>query len=292
MAQVISMPAGMKDTPTSTYEGFVILERPVHVWTTDGYYIAPRQIDTKKTSSKTTLPQIIAEARNKKPRQRPLTAGEWYMIREMLEQTEPGIEESMITAPYERTSTILDYIHGRGRRKYSKKGYYDGLLIQIPEADDEGNLIKDEKGILKARHIWEMALPIKSDYVKNMPPELDTFLNTIYGMDDARNKLPDYAHVSIKYDGLRNLVRGQSWHFQGDGRVVVNGRFGPLSTYWDVAARAATEGRTLHELVDADYRKVIELLEKTKNVSARDVEANMDGIKEILSRASIRQEEI
>ena len=270
------------------YKGLFTLETPVEIWTPDGHYKASRQIDTKKTPVGTILPQVTIEARKMQPSQRPMTSGEWYRIREYLRNKNPDMEENMITGAYERTSTISDYVHGK-----KKKAYFDGLLIQIPVSDDEGNLVTDERGILEARHVWEMALPVKSDYAKNMPPELVVFLNTIYGMEDARKRLPDCAYIYVVPQGLKNLFRGAGARLAArDRRVDVSGHLGPLDPNERVASRTAAEGMFIHELNNIDYRAAIELLEKTKDAPARHIETSIESIKKILSNATMRQEEI
>ncbi len=270
------------------YKNLLTTQQPVEVWIPNGSYTAPRRIDTNKMPVNTTLPEVILEAGGRNPRQRILTSGEWHRIRENLQRTNAKVEEGMITGPYERTSTILDYTHGR-------KGdgdYFCGLLIQIPEVVDDGNFAEDEKGILKARYIWEMALPIKSDHVKNMPPELDPFLDTIYGMKEARKILPDYAYFYMeKPEGLISLLRGDwAWPDRGRRRVDVFGAWRPLNPGGCVAARAAVEGGVIYELYDVDFETAMRLLKEAKQAPLPDVSAKIDEAKEVFSRARIRHE--
>ncbi len=228
-----------KESQQREYKHLLQIGEPMEIWTPDGCYKAPGHIDKNKMPDSLTLPQVIIEAAKRNPRQRIMTSGEWYQIREKLQETTPDVEKIMVSGSYERTSTILDFDHGK---KNKKDKYFDGLLIQIPKVDDEGNLSVDEKGILKARHLWEMALPLKSDHVNNMPPELDMFIDTIYGMKGVRKELPNYAYISITPEGLRNLLRGDwSWPDHESRRVDVSGLWEPLNPDEDVSARAAVD---------------------------------------------------
>ena len=244
------MPADTKETATKAYKGLVSLEKPVHVWTPDGGYNAPRHIAEAKSPASMDLPETIIYMKSQSPKQRPLTSGEWHQVREALNTANPEIEENMITGAYERTSTLVDFDHG--------------LVIQIPDADEEGNLIADEKGIIKGRHTWEMALPSKAGYVGQMPDDMAKFFNTIYGMEDAASQLPDYAYFFIDENpkGARNLLRG-GWSYgdREDRRVYVLGLWWPSGSRGRVASRgAADSARLVNRLNDAEYAAPVERL--------------------------------
>jgi len=178
----------------------------MYIWTPDGGYTAKLLIDPEKMPGNTTYLDIVIQARQREPAQRPVISGEWHQARKILQKTEPEVEKKMITGFIERTGTVLDYSHGR---KKKKKNWYDGHVIQLPEVDEDGNFIRDEKGMLVARDIFEMALPTKSDYVKNYPPELNPFFNAIYGEEDVMQQLPDHARfLGGCRDGERNVVCG------------------------------------------------------------------------------------
>ena len=188
-----------------------------------------------------TLAQVISGARSKHLGLEILTSGEWHQIRKYLQRTNPEAEDGMITGSYERTSTVLDYVHGS---KSQTGKWFNGLLIQHPEIGSDRDLAKDEKGILSARDVWEMALPLDFDFVKNMPREFDPFLDTIYGMEGARKKLSDSAFVKISPEdkGLINLLRGNwncGWPDREGRRVSVLGVWDPFDSDEDVASRAA-----------------------------------------------------
>jgi hypothetical protein len=224
---------------------------PVEIWTPDFTYTAPRYIDREEMPVNLTYPQIVLEARVRKPSQRILTSGEWYQIREMLHKTDPELEKSMIKGNFERNSTLFDFTHGRRR-----EDYYEGLLIQIPEMDDDGNILTDrgilefdkegnpipESGIITAEDVFEMALPLESGYIKNLHQRFNPLIDTIYGMKGAKEKLPGYAYISIYSNGLRNLIRGH-WYWRDceHRRVDIDGEWELFSLRGDVAARAAAE---------------------------------------------------
>lgn len=192
---------------------------PLKVWTPDGYRAAPTRIDME-LMGELTLTEAVFEAGRRKPRQRILTCGEWHVVRDEAERTCPELERSMTTgAGYRTTSTILDYEHGK-----VVGNVFHGLLIQNPEIVQEERhgpmLAVDENGIIKARDIWEMALPFECGYeatgiyAVNLPPELDTFLNTIYGMEDARKRVK-YAFIGISHRSrppADNMILRRGWY--------------------------------------------------------------------------------
>jgi hypothetical protein len=245
------------ETATRTYKGFVSLEKPVHIWTLDGGYNAPRLIAKAKTPTGMNMPQTIVFLKGQRPRQRMLTSGEWHQVRGMLEATNPDVEDNMTTGYYERSSTLVDYDHG--------------CVIQIPELDAEGNLVMDGQHI-KGRHVWEMALPKKSDDVKNMSADLAKFFNTIYGMEDAAKQLPDDAHFFIDENpsGVRNLLCGYyRYNYRETRRFDIHGCWWPSHWRWNVASRGAVDNaRLVNRLNDAEYAAQIEgLVEKAKHAS-------------------------
>ena len=185
------------ETKPVVYQGMLHIDEPVYVWTPGGEERSPGWMALGKSPASRTLPQSIAELGAGNPKQKPLTSGEWMQARLYLQRAVHELEEDMTTGAYERTSTLVDYDHG--------------LVIQIPEADADGNLVTDEKGIIRGRHTWEMALPKKSFYINQAPKDLAKFFNTIHGMDDAAGQLPDYAYFGIDDNptGVRNLLRGR-----------------------------------------------------------------------------------
>jgi len=233
------------------------LEKPVHIWTPDGGYNAPKLIAEAKTPVSMDLPQTITYMKKQSQKHRPLTSGEWHQVRKALKEARPEIEENMITGAYERTSTLVDYEHS--------------LVIQIPDADAEDNLITDGKGIIKGRHTWEMALPKSSGYIKQMPNELVRFFNTIYGMEDAAKQLPDNAFFFIDENpaGTRNLLRGDWSCARGSGRVNVDGGWRPSNSRGSVASRGAVDNAKLvNRFSDTEYAATVEnLLQELKRAS-------------------------
>jgi len=214
------------------------LGEPLHIWAPKGGYDIRLFIDIGNMPVNTTYTDIVLQVRAREPDQRPLTSGEWGVARERLQEADPKLEKSMITGAYERTATILVYSHGTRSEKW-----HDGLLIQLPEVDEEGNFVRDPStGILKARDISEMALPIDSGYIGNFSKELATFFDTIHGKEGAMQKLPDYAYFHAIPEGERNIVRG-GWSSDSPEhrRVSVNGTLEPLNSNGNVASRVAAE---------------------------------------------------
>ena len=244
---MINIPAGpLGKYPVGVIGGqpFVYLRDPPAVWTPSGYRTAPQYLCVDKMPTKQNLIQAIDMAKGRTPRQRLLTSGEWYQISLRLEETNPEIENNMITGPSEATATIADYEHGKKVEKKSGLAYFDGLLMQHPETDGNGYLATDEKGILKARDMWEMPLPLKGGYIDGMPKNFKKFIDTIYGMRSARKKLKlphAYLFWSENPTGLISLLRGGwIWPTNVPGRVRVHD-WRTFGSDEDVASRAAIE---------------------------------------------------
>ncbi len=230
------------DPQRELYTRVVQLPKPLEIWTPDGSYRGPTIIDRSKMPTNQTLFQTTKEAKESRyPLTEVFTSGEWFQILLALETMHSPVAGDMVTGPYERTSTLLDYEHGTRRDKW-----HDGLVIQLPEFDGRGNFVPDEKGIPKGRHIWEMALPIESICIENMPPELDEFLNTIYGMENARKQLPGEAYFYAKPLEIRNLLRGYwDWPSRGSRRANVGGTWRPSRSSEDVASRVGGRGKII-----------------------------------------------
>jgi len=267
------------------YQGMLHLEKPLYVWTPDGGYEMPRWIAVEKSSASRTLFQTMQEMQAACPKQRPLTSGEWSVAREHVQAAHPEIEKGMITGLYEKTATILDYIHGsRGQ----SGDWFDGLIIQIPESNGK-EPVTDEKGIIKARDVWHAALPLKPDYAKSLPSDCDTFLNIIHGAEGARKKLPGYAYVNVFPEGgLNNLVRGR-WLYGGRGRrrgrVDVDGHWRPSLSDEGVASRGAAIGRLVCNWSEEQYASLKSILEKTRDSTPEGVIAAIEQARSQLAGA-------
>jgi hypothetical protein len=236
------------------YKDLVKIAESVSVWTPDGYYEAPTLIDKHKMPDE-NIAQQIYQASLRNPGQRILTSGEWHQVREIAHKTNPELEKNMIElgTGYERTCTILDYDHGE---LHLKDKYFDGFLIQIPEIILEEQykipiINIDDKGMVKSRHRWKMPLPIEPyHYVMEMPKIFDTFLNTIYGTENAREKYP-YAHFGLgsRPDGVLKIPYGlidlvRLWYNENDGYDQHSVIWGSLYSVFDTekrGARAAVE---------------------------------------------------
>ncbi len=266
------------------YEGLPEIEKLMVVcWSPDGYYGTPMKIDVNNIPANTTLYEAISEARKRKPKQRIITAGEWHTIRNYLQKTNPEAEENMVRDPRKMTSTILDYGHGKRR-----KNYFAGLLIQMPEVNDEGNLLTDENGILKAKQIWEMPLPIGFYNLKELTKTFDKFLNTVYGTEDARKKFPE-ARIKASdhsfYGGDLSLgvvyCADDSFPGMDERRLNIDTIALPLRSK-TIAAQAIEDGRII-KLDDADLEN-IKLLVKGGDVPVGGIEKFGNTLEKIFSK--------
>lgn len=258
-----------------TYRGLVKLDEQIPVWTPDGTTYAPGWIAAEKSPASRTLPQTMSELGASTPKQMPCTSGEWMQARLHLQNKHPEIEKGMTTGAYEKTATILDYVHGKPSQG---GGWFDGLVIQIPLLEG-GELAVDEKGIIKG-HVYEMALPIKSDYAKNLPKECDVFLNTIHGMESAREQFPE-AYVYLEPGlGIINLLRGRWLYGRREyRRVSVLGTRRPLSSDEGVASRGAANGKVVCNFNKAGYAKLNDLLEQAENSTPEEAAALVEQIR-------------
>ncbi len=223
---------------------FVYFKDPIDVWTPRGYRKSPRYLCVDKMPEKSLQKHIdLAKAMN--PKQRIITSGEWHQMDWIMQRTNPDLEEDMVTSPYERTSTILDYVHGKRIEKKSGLAYFDGLLMQNPETDDKASFIFDEKRIMKAKDTWEMALPLIGNNPTNMHRVFNRFIDTIYGMKRARNRLwPDTSYIYLP-DNPRefiNIIRGNfGWRNLDMARACVTGNWGPNDDNAYAASRVVLE---------------------------------------------------
>ncbi len=187
------------------------------------------------------------------------SSGLWYQTRARLQTESPDIEKDFITGMLEGTATLWKYL-----KVEDGKSWADGLFINYPVPNADGtDFERDEKGIPKARQVWQMALPVKDSYVNGMPPELDTFANTLYGMQDSRVQLPDYAFVwvnpsSIKH-GVEKRALRSGWGLarRADRRVDVSGYLGPAGRSSLVSFRVFESGEDSIKDADARRRKLI-----------------------------------
>lgn len=176
------------------------------------------------------------------------SSGLWHQSLSRLEKERPDVEEDFITGESEDTSAVLKFL------KVGEK-YADGLFIQYPFVNSDcTDFERDEKRVPKARQIWQMALPVNDSYVHRLPEELDTFVNTLYGMSDARKQLPDYAYVSITPEGERRVLRSDwDWLPREGRRVLAGGDWRPADRVSDVGFRVFDGGED--SIRDVDARK-------------------------------------
>ncbi len=233
------------DTQRELYTSVVQLPEPPEIWTPDGSYRGPTIIDRRKMPVRQTLFQATREAASRYPAMAPLTSGEWFQILLALENEAHDVAEDMVSDSVERTSTLLNYAHGKRRNEWC-----NGFLIQFPDFDENGNIVRDERRVPKGKYVCEIALPTKTGYVKDMPTECDPFINAIYGMPDARRQLPDYAYhyayLWLAPDDIRNLLRGYWCRLDREcRRVDVDGRGEPSLPDAVVASRVGGQMGTV-----------------------------------------------
>ncbi|MBL7206407.1 MAG: hypothetical protein ISS36_02295 [Candidatus Aenigmarchaeota archaeon] len=230
--------------PTEREDFYLLPE--MQVWTPEGYRPCPRYIaKTKMTNPdgtvmvSKTFPEFDIEA--EKQRARRPTSGEWHVIRRWAERECPELEQNMITGKYELTTTMADQDRD--------------IVYQHPEHDEAGNLLVEPISMdrigqnvlyvpdlrLKAKDAWKMKLPKESAYVKNLPDEFDMFLDTLYGEENAREDLPDYAFLSVFPNGLIAVLRGGwRWPARG-GRVSVDAGCWPFGRAGGVSSRVVMD---------------------------------------------------
>lgn len=201
----------MIDCYRTRFEGLVEIRDPPEVWTPEGAYSAPNFIARRELRAKMALGEACLEVEQMVPEQRLPTAGEFYQITKRLRKTDPEIADSMLSGNSKRTSTILDYRHGRRMSlKRGREYYFTGLLIQVPEVDGNGKILKEKGGIPRAIQSWEMPLPLESGYIGKMDPIFDRLLDTLHGMKNARKRHPK-AFLSITPRGLVSVTRS-GWY--------------------------------------------------------------------------------
>jgi hypothetical protein len=229
----------------SEIPGMYKLITPVQRWIPErsgGRYVdCPRYISTEETvtgSRRFDVAELIFK--QKSPAWRHMAAGEYFVIREALRRENPNFSRN-IGRP-EMTGTLLFYPE-RGRKRI--RGYHSGFLIDIPETDEKGMIIKDEKGIPKGRYVFEMALPIKGMFFRQMGRNLRAFKDVVHGKKDARlHDIGDnYFNMNSDSEGVRILVRGlcnvgggpQDWH------PGMTGHWGPYDSVGGVTSRGVMD---------------------------------------------------
>lgn len=222
----------------TVYKSFPVFlqdSSPPEFWTPDGYRRLP-DVDLKPMRTSCGLGEYIQEAG--KQGKRLLTSGEWHQTAVRFIEACPEAGRMVPNwKSMERVSTILRYNCGR---KKTRKGaeYYDGLLIQSPEADDEGKLLRDSGGIPIARDVWEMALPAKCFYAKNADPVFDRLVDTLYGMENARKLVIDRAFVMVIAEGERGVL-WKGW--DSEDRFSIDATHEPWVPSLIVSARACSD---------------------------------------------------
>lgn len=249
------MPDRGVEQDKSEYRGFLDLstlgELPT-IWTPSGSYTAPGFLQTEVKCIGYSLQGSMAYlAKETHPSARIPTSGEWYRLMEFLGEKDPALSDRMVTEGVQRTSTLIDYDHGKlcGNGKW-----FDGLLYQIPELDGDSGCLADDQfnGIVRARYVDRMALPLNDFNVRNMLPEFEPLLNAIFGMEDARRQLlsknvrfwiDENPSSGGRFSGLRNIFRGDRYKDAKFGRYTVRASVLRGIRYYDkqVGSRAVIE---------------------------------------------------
>jgi hypothetical protein len=195
---IISQHDATGSKPAENYPRLIRIDADIHIWTPGGEYTAPNLIAMDKVPIEDNYGQTANFLRRQTPSQYPLTSGEWNMTRICAQRANTELEHDMITGPLEKTSTFVDY--------------KNGLVIQVPIIDEEGRIVTDEKGIIKGRDMWPMALPREGGLVEKLVvenPDLAEFFDTIYGMKDvARYPSSPLLYMDEPPFGVISILRG------------------------------------------------------------------------------------
>jgi hypothetical protein len=212
-----------------------------------------------------------------KGRRLPASA-EWYLGRSYLQIHNPEAEEDFITGPREWTGTVLDYDRDQILEGITLKPNGDIANVKTRLGKKEGFKIPDE-----------------SKYVKDIPERYMKTIAHIWGLQDPKRELPDYAflYVPSSKSGFRPVVRGGDWflHYRDDGRVDANASFdaavrGFAARYVSETPTIITEITRPAEVREAEYR-ISKTEYETLVAKAEELEQGISELRDMLSQAVI-----
>jgi hypothetical protein len=183
------------------------------------------------------------------------SSGLWYQTRVKLQKENPDVEENFITGHLERVATLWRVL------KVGEK-CLDVLLVQYPFAVAGGkDFERDERGVPKARQVWQMAAPKENTYVTQAPADVITFFKTLYGVENLA-QVPDNAYfyagdVPAPGEERAALRSDWGWHHREGRRVNVHGVWRPSGRYSLVGFRVFEGGEGAIKDVDARKGRLI-----------------------------------
>ncbi len=133
------------------------------------------------------------------------TSAEWFLSRAYLQANRPEEEADFINGPLEWTGTVLDSDNEQ--------------LLEGIELNSDGS-IKNVKARLGRKE--GIILPGESAYVKDFDEIYMPFARHLWGLQDPKRELPDYAYLSIQ-PGFRPVVREGVRNHKNDRRVGAAG---------------------------------------------------------------------
>lgn len=140
-------------------------------------------------------------------------------------------ERRMFSGP-QGTSTVLWYKNSNASPH--DRDWVSGLLLQRPKFSEEGEIIL-RGGVPTAEHVVEMALPIRSLTIEEFQKlrEFGVFLDTLYGVECAERRLPEYALIDVEESGqvpkgYRNVtIGGNPFNEPDEDRLYIDCLLGP-----------------------------------------------------------------
>ncbi len=193
--------------------------------------------------------QLMLKAQNSG--RRLATSAEWFLSRAYLQANRSEEEADFINGPLEWTGTVLDS---------EREELLEGIELNPDESIKSVNArLGRKEGIV---------LPGKSAYVKDLGDDHMPLAKHLWGVQDPKRELPDYAYLSIQ-PGLRPVVRGRWPHRRDDGRVdayanyeASDGRF---------ASRFVSETRPENLITPAEYNT----LEQERDAKKAELESEL-----------------
>lgn len=194
-------------------------------------------------------------------------SSEWFLARQYLEKNRPEEETDFINGPLEWTGTVLDFEH-------------EELLEGITLNDDTS--IKNTTIRLGKKD--GIIMPHKNSYVKDFDDRYMLLASHLWGVQDPKRELPDYAYLGISH-GFRPVVRGGWGNVRDGGRVCVGAVFG--ASYRGFASRFVSDARPGNLIMPHEYTALAEKVgAKEAELRAR-LEAELQPIQNELDAAVV-----
>jgi len=171
-------------------------------------------------------------------------SSEWFRGRQYLEKNHPEAEKDFIERPCEWTGTVLDF---------NDETLKEGITLC---RDD---IIASAKTILGKKQ--GIILPHENKYIKDLGDEYMPLVRHLWGVEDPKRELPDYAYLWVEPNGFKPVVHGL-WDLthRGDGRVDVNASYDPANRRF--AARLVSEKRPKNTITQKEYEYILRQISK------------------------------